>query len=149
MKTLVKIFPFLALLILIAACSSTGDVACMPLPLRCKIDTVYIENDPAQRVEVVIPELVRQISEKGFKAVVVDPGTAPDNGYTLKYSIKFSKGSVKTLNYVKLEMLHDKRVIGYIVSDASDSTARFNSTGDRLQPLVDRLFQFAIPTNLK
>jgi hypothetical protein len=146
MKNIVKSFlPFFAIAALLAACSSSGDVSCMPLPMRSRIDTLYIVNDPNAKVEVVFPQLVRRLNDMGYHVEVVEPGTAPDDGYALKYEIRFGK-KLKTLDYVKLEVVHNKRVVGYVTSDSSDDHEKYNSYDARIKPLVDRLFQFAKPT---
>ena len=145
MKTLAKLFPFMAIVALLAACSSyVGDVSCVPLPMRSNIDTIYIVNHPDAKVEVTFPQLVRLLGDMGYHVDVVDPGTAPDDGYTMKYEITVSHNP-KTLDYVKLEVTHNKRVVGYIISDSSDYPNRFNSLDDSLKPLLNRLFQFAKP----
>jgi hypothetical protein len=143
MKNLPRILPFMAVIAFLAACAS-NDVSCMPLPLRSKIASIYIENVPAQKVEVVLPQLVRQLSDMGFRVQVVDKGTAPEDGYILDYTVNFSK-KLETLDYIKIEISHNKRVVGYVTSDASGSAAKLNSTADRLKPLLDRLFQYATP----
>jgi len=148
MKTLAKLFPFAAIVALFAACSSTSEVSCMPLPLRSKISAIYIENDPAAKVEVVLPQIVKQLTDMGFHVEIVEHGTAPEDGYILKYDARFNK-KLNTLDYVGLEVTHNKRVVGYITSDASDSPEKFNSNADRLKPVIDRLFQFARPGAVK
>jgi hypothetical protein len=144
MKTLIKLFPFAAILALFAACSISGDVACVPLPMRSKISEVYIANAESARNEAFEKELIKHLDVMGFRAEVTAPGVAPDDGYILKYEVRYGK-SLKTLDFIRLEVSHDKRVVGYINSDASDCAEKYGTTAERLSPVVDRLFQFAQP----
>jgi len=130
---------------LFAACSSfPGDVTCVPLPIRCKISTIYIVNDSATKNENFENDLVKQLVSMGYHVENAEPGTVPDDGYALKYEARYGK-SLSTLNYIKIEVSHGKSVVGYIISDASDAPAKYGSAAERMKPVIDRLFQFATP----
>ena len=145
MKSRAFVFPVFALLFAILSGCATEEQSIVPVPLRSNIGILYVVENPDAGVDALLPELIGQLSAMGFDVMVAKDGEVPEDDYSVVYQTRLSGQSVKSLSYLRISVKKGNRVVGYAFSDAHGSLSRFGSTGEKLKPLLDGLFEYAKP----
>jgi hypothetical protein len=147
MKSFLRAFPFLAMALFMAACA-TDDKSIVPIPLRTKIHTIYVVENPKAMAEneLLQPEIIGQLSAMGFMPMVVsDASSVSPDDYVLTYSARVSGRTIKTLSYLRVDVKQGKRAVGYAFSDAGGTVDEYGETSARVKSLFDGLFEYVRP----
>jgi hypothetical protein len=144
MKLLKRLFPVVLILAFASACAS-ADLSVAPVPMKTKIDLLFIVNNPKVEIEALLPDLVNEIAAMGIPVMISEADKLPAGCINLTYDARQSGGTIKTLSYLRINVRRDGRTIGYAYTDVGVGLGRMGTTAEKLQPLLNQLFEFVRP----
>jgi hypothetical protein len=144
MKNLLKFLPTLFAAILLTGCVSDDQRSVCAIPLRTQFDLIYIENNPRADNPQVRNEIVGHLLEMGYLVQICEQGVSPENSVVLTYDCKTVGDTIKTLGKISIEVRKGQRLLGYAHDDAR-GFKRLGNTRERLDPLLDGIFEYVMP----
>lgn len=147
MKRSIPSLLFLLLALFLGACASPNqNNSIVPVSMRDRIESIYVEANPKVDIPALLPDMLRSLSAMGFVVFIVDPGTAPEGVPVLSYEVRIGGGTnVQTITFLKVELRRNGRLLGCGVFDSSSGINQFGSTAEKLEPLLRGMFEYVRP----
>jgi hypothetical protein len=120
----------------------------IPAPVGTRINTVFIENNPAVLMNGMVGEIQSQIAAMGYGAKIYTGERPKEAVHYMQFNANWRWDMAMYLTYFHATLFEDGRVLGTAEYDArygGANPAKFGHTAEKIGPILHELFQNAHP----
>jgi len=130
----------LAFVALTSGCAISQNV--QPVDSNTRIEKIYVKENPEVHMAGLLPEIVTQLQELGFKSEAY-AGDRPEGArHYITFTANWNWDMAMYLTYFRATLYDDGRVLGEVEYDAKMGGAnmgKFGKTADKIRPLLAEL----------